>query len=86
VLTEIRNRGVEDVCIVVCDGLKGLPESITATWPAALIQTCVHDLIRGTFRLAGRQHRLGRPGPPISPRAESGCPCSGSSWPKVWTT
>ena len=41
VLTEIKNRGVEDVCIVVCDGLKGLPESITATWPAALIQTCV---------------------------------------------
>src|SRR6185312_10583160 len=28
VLTEIKNRGVADVCIVVCDGLKGLPESI----------------------------------------------------------
>jgi putative transposase len=54
VLTEIKNRGVEDVCIVVCDGLKGLPESITTTWPAALIQTCVLHLIRGTFRLAGR--------------------------------
>ena len=35
VLTEIKNRGVEDVCIVVCDGLKGLPESIEATWPLA---------------------------------------------------
>ena len=33
VLTEIKNRGVDDVCIVVCDGLKGLPESITTTWP-----------------------------------------------------
>jgi transposase-like protein len=31
VLTEIKNRGVEDVCLVVCDGLKGLPESITTT-------------------------------------------------------
>ena len=31
VLTEIRNRGVEDVCIVVCDGLKGLPQAIEAT-------------------------------------------------------
>jgi transposase-like protein len=41
VLTEIKNRGVEDVCIVVCDGLKGLPDSITATWPAAITQTCV---------------------------------------------
>jgi putative transposase len=54
ILTEIKNRGVEDVCIVVCDGLKGLPESITATWKDALIQTCVLHLIRGTFRLAGR--------------------------------
>jgi putative transposase len=31
VLTEIKNRGVQDVCIVVCDGLKGLPESIKTT-------------------------------------------------------
>ncbi|WP_338029789.1 transposase [Egibacter rhizosphaerae] len=29
------------MCIVVCDGLKGLPESIEATWPLAVIQTCV---------------------------------------------
>ena len=33
VLTEIRNRGINDVCIVVCDGLKGLPEAITTVWP-----------------------------------------------------
>src|SRR5215207_506405 len=55
VLTEIRNRGVNDVCIVVCDGLKGLPESIEATWPLAIVQTCVLHLIRNTFRLAGRR-------------------------------
>ena len=54
VLTEIRNRGTEDVCIVVCDGLKGLPEAIEATWPLAIIQTCVLHLIRNTFRLASR--------------------------------
>jgi hypothetical protein len=35
VLTDIKNRGVQDVCIVVCDGLKGLPESITTTWSLA---------------------------------------------------
>src|SRR5690606_35160136 len=39
VLTEIKNRGVDDVCIVVCDGLRGLPESIEATWPLAVVQT-----------------------------------------------
>lgn len=39
VLTEIKNRGVEDVCMVVCDGLKGLPDSISAVWPQAVTQT-----------------------------------------------
>ena len=56
VLTEMKNRGVADVCIVVCDGLKGLPESIAATWPLAIVQTCVLHLIRNTFRFAARQH------------------------------
>jgi putative transposase len=55
VLTEIKNRGVDDACIVVCDGLKGLPESIEATWPLAIVQTCVLHLIRNTFRLASRK-------------------------------
>jgi Transposase, Mutator family len=41
VLTEIKNRGVADVCIVVCDGLTGLPDAVTATWPLAIVQTCV---------------------------------------------
>jgi transposase-like protein len=31
VLTKIRNRGTTDVCIAVCDGLKGLPDVISAT-------------------------------------------------------
>lgn len=44
VLTELKNRGVADVCIVVCDGLKGLPESITTVWPQALVQACVLHL------------------------------------------
>lgn len=54
VLTEIKNRGTQDVCIVVCDGLKGLPESINNTWPLAIVQTCVLHLIRNTFRFASR--------------------------------
>ncbi len=52
VLTEIKNRGAEDVCIVVCDGLKGLPESINTAWPLATVQTCIIHLIRNTFRFA----------------------------------
>lgn len=55
VLTELKNRGVQDVCIVVCDGLKGLPDAITTTWPLAVVQTCVIHLLRNSFRYAGRQ-------------------------------
>jgi transposase-like protein len=55
VLTELKNRGVADVCIIVCDGLKGLPEAIGATWPLAVVQTCVIHLLRNSFRYAGRQ-------------------------------
>jgi transposase-like protein len=55
VLTEIKNRGTEDVCMLVCDGLKGLPDAIDATWPLAVVQTCVLHLIRNTFRLASRR-------------------------------
>jgi putative transposase len=56
VLTEIKNRGTADVCIVVCDGLKGLPEAITTAWPLAIVQTCVIHLIRNTFRYASRKY------------------------------
>jgi len=55
VLTEIKNRGVADVCIVVCDGLKGLPESINTTWNYAQVQACILHLLRNTFRYASRR-------------------------------
>ena len=55
VLTEVKNRGAADVCMVVCDGLKGLPEAIEAVWPQAITQTCVVHLLRASFRYAARQ-------------------------------
>jgi putative transposase len=55
VLTEIKNRGTADVCIVVCDGLKGLPEAVNTVWPQAIVQTCVVHLIRNSFRYASRR-------------------------------
>jgi putative transposase len=39
VLTELKNRGVADVCIAVCDGLKGLPEAISTVWERTVVQT-----------------------------------------------
>jgi transposase-like protein len=53
-LTELRNRGVADVCIVCCDGLKGLPDAIAATWPLAIVQTCVVHLVRNSLRYASK--------------------------------
>ena len=55
-LTELQNRGVADVCIVSCDGLKGLPEAINATWPEAIVQTCVVHLVRNSLRYASKKH------------------------------
>src|ERR1041384_7265318 len=41
ILTEIKNRGVNDVLMLVCDGLKGLPDAVEAIWPRTTVQTCV---------------------------------------------
>jgi putative transposase len=54
VLVDMKNRGVADVFFVVCDGLKGLPDSVEAVWPFAIVQTCIIHLIRNTFRLTSR--------------------------------
>jgi putative transposase len=56
VLTELKNRGVHDVLMVVCDGLTGLPDAIATVWPQAITQTCIVHLLRNSFRYAGRQH------------------------------
>jgi len=37
---EIRNRGVADVCMVLCDGLPGLPDAVARVWPRAVVQRC----------------------------------------------
>jgi putative transposase len=55
VLTEIKNRGVADVCILVCDGLTGLPDAVSSVWPQTIVQSCVVHLIRASFRYAGRR-------------------------------
>ena len=41
VMTEMKNRGVEDVLLAVVDGLKGFPEAIVAVFPDATVQTCI---------------------------------------------
>jgi transposase-like protein len=55
-LAELRNRGVQDVCIVACDGLKGLAESVSEIWPLATVQLCVVHLVRASLRYASKAH------------------------------
>lgn len=55
-LTDLKNRGILDVCIVACDGLKGLPDAILATWPQATVQTCVVHLVRNSLRYASKKY------------------------------
>lgn len=55
-LTELKNRGIVDVCIVCCDGLKGLPAAIEAIWPLATVQTCVVHLVRQSLRYSATRH------------------------------
>ena len=55
VLSEIKNRGVGDVLMVVCDGLKGLPQAIETVWPQSITQTCVVHLLRNSFRYASKK-------------------------------
>lgn len=55
VLSELKNRGVEDVLMLVCDGVKGLPDAVGEVWPRTVVQTCVVHLLRASFRYAARQ-------------------------------
>ena len=57
VMNELRSRGVEDVLIVVCDGLTGLPQAVTAVWPETVVQTCIVHLIRASLRWANYKDR-----------------------------
>jgi putative transposase len=57
VCAELRNRGVRDVLIVCCDGLRGFPEAVEATWPQTTVQTCTVHLIRAAMRFVSYADR-----------------------------
>ncbi len=53
----LRNRGLEEVLFCCCDGLNGLGEEITATWPGTTVQTCTVHLIRRSLNYASYNDR-----------------------------
>ncbi|WP_419803299.1 IS256 family transposase [Mucilaginibacter sp.] len=50
VLTDLKNRGMQDMLIACVDGLKGFPEAIAAIFPKTEVQTCVVHQIRNSLR------------------------------------
>jgi putative transposase len=57
VMTELKNRGVEDILLAVVDGLKGFPEAITAVFPEATVQTCIVHLLRHSLDFVSYKDR-----------------------------
>jgi putative transposase len=57
VMTELKNRGVEDVLIAVVDGLKGFPDAILAVFPGATVQTCIVHLLRHSLAFVSYKDR-----------------------------
>jgi putative transposase len=50
VLTDLKNRGVQDIFFVCCDGLSGFPQAIETAFPRAIVQTCIVHMIRASLR------------------------------------
>ena len=57
VMSELKNRGVNDILIAVVDGLKGFPDAINAVFPETQIQTCIVHLLRNSMDYAGWKDR-----------------------------
>ena len=57
VLSELKQRGVQDILICCVDGLKGFPEAIEAIFPKTTVQTCIVHLIRHSLKYVPRRER-----------------------------
>jgi transposase-like protein len=57
ILTELKNRGVEDILIASVDGLKGFPEAIESIFPGCEVQQCVIHQIRNTIRYVASKNQ-----------------------------
>jgi putative transposase len=57
VVTELKNRGVQDIFIACVDGLKGFPEAIETVYPKATVQLCIVHMVRNSLNYVGWQKR-----------------------------
>lgn len=57
IVTELKNRGLEDVFIFCVDGLKGLPEAINSVYPQSQIQLCIVHMVRNSLKFVPYKDR-----------------------------
>jgi len=57
VLTELKNRGVQDIFIASVDGLKGFPQAIETAYPKTTVQLCIVHMVRGSLSYVGWKER-----------------------------
>ena len=57
VLTDLQNRGVEDILIACIDGLKGFPKAIQSVYPNTAVQLCVVHQIRNSIKYVGSKNQ-----------------------------
>ena len=57
VVTELRNRGVQDIFIACVDGLKGFPDAIEAVFPKAVVQLCIVHMVRHSLNSVSWKRR-----------------------------
>jgi putative transposase len=57
VITELKNRGVQDIFIACVDGLKGFPEAIEAVFPDTQIQLCIVHMVRNSVKYVSWKDR-----------------------------
>jgi putative transposase len=57
VVTELKNRGVQDIFIACVDGLKGFPEAIEAVYPQTQVQLCMVHLVRHSLSYVSHKDR-----------------------------
>jgi putative transposase len=53
VVTELKNRGVNDIFIACVDGIKGFPEAIETVFPKTQVQLCIVHLVRHSLNFVG---------------------------------
>ncbi len=57
ILTEIRNRGVQDILVACVDGLKGFPEAIVTVYPRTEVQLCIVHMVRNSLAYVNWKER-----------------------------